>query len=100
LAADEPDKGEAKPVAKAGPRQQQYTDNQPSRNDVIPLHQLLRDFPDKAGEANDAGAAVTPDSPKAVQPAHAKASAPRPGTKHNGRRRKAAQRKATRRNKH
>jgi hypothetical protein len=98
--AGAPDQTESKPVAKAGPHQQQYTDHTPSRNNEIPLYQLLRDFPDKAGEANDAGAAATPDSPKAVQPAHAKASAQRPGTKHSGRRGKAAKRKAAGRNKH
>jgi hypothetical protein len=81
-------KAETKPAAPAGPLQQQYTDKQPSRNDVIPLHQLLRDFPEKAEEADDAGAAPGPNPPGAVRLAHAAASSSGPAPKRGGRPRK------------
>jgi hypothetical protein len=92
-------KAEPKPIAKAGPLQQQYTDNQPSRNNVIPQYQLLRDFPEKAGKADDTCAAPEPKSSKAGQPAQAVTGFSRSGTKRNGSRRKACKRKAARRKK-
>jgi hypothetical protein len=98
--AGAPDQAESKPAAKAGPLQQQYTDNTPSRNNEIPLYQLLRDFPDKAGEVDDASTAPGPKPSGTGQPTHAAGDFPRSGTKHNGRGRKAGKRKAARRKKH
>jgi hypothetical protein len=91
---DETGDPERKPAARAGHHQQHYTGSQPSRNDVIPLYQLLRDFPEKAEEADDADAEPRSTPPESAGPADATASPARPGTKRNRGRRKAGKRKA------
>jgi hypothetical protein len=98
--ACESDKAGAKPIAKAGPHQQQYTDNTPSRNNEIPLYQLLRDFPDKAGKAGSACTAPGPKPSGTGQPTHAAADFPRTGSKHNRYQHKAGKRKAVHRKTH
>jgi hypothetical protein len=95
--ACESDKAGAKPVAKAGPHQKQYTDNTPSRNNEIPLYQLLRDFPDKTGETDDTRATPGPKQPEAGQPAQPVKDFSRPKTKRNGHRSKTCKRKTGRR---
>jgi hypothetical protein len=72
-------------------------DNTPSRNNEIPLYQLLRDFPDKAGEAGDTRTAPGPKPPEAGQPAQTMKDFSRPNTERNGHWSKTGKRKIGRR---
>ena len=44
---------EAKPAVPVGPHQQRYTEKPPMHHEVIPLFQLLRDFPEDETHATD-----------------------------------------------
>jgi len=80
----EADQPEAKPARRAGCHEQHYSDNRPSKDDAVPFHQLLNDFPEAAKESREAGdtravSDVSPPSPS--QQSRPAAAAPRSGMK-------------------
>lgn len=87
-------------VAPAGPRQRQYTENPPSRDDAVPMFKLLRDFPEQTVSIDDSGTGTAAEAPEPNRPLHNGANAPGAGIHPYRRQRKAGKRKATRRKKH
>jgi hypothetical protein len=79
------DAGQPQPARRVGCREQHYTDDKPSKNDAVPFHQLLKDFPETVEEveetADDACAASDVNPLSASQPLHPEATSPGDGIK-------------------
>lgn len=84
---------EEKPAVPVGPHQQRYTEKAPMQHEVIPLFQLLRDFPeDETGTTDPA-----PASDEAGRQARPGPNASPSGKKRNRRQRKAGKNSAKKR---